>query len=291
MTFEKGGLVRRQVHRKDPLAGVCALGREVVVLGLIFLSCAPARLVPVGSRLTGRPALNQSCGAACGAPVTSSTGEIVVPSAARLGTGARKALQAVEALHGFLTLERALTGAELDQVEGIIKECVAQAHADVNDAYPKQKGNTQFQNGRFPSDEECRKVVRRDSVGDKITLAQELGKLKHAVAFSCIEARLPENLRENWTREPRYKPEPDTNGVELSSGGLGSLLPDLVVHGTRNAIDVQCVYELKFPCFADHKLAPLLAPGVKEQLRNYQKLTKRCPAAVVSPKGLDSLKE
>jgi hypothetical protein len=59
----------------------------------------------------------------------------------------------------------------------------------------------------------------------------------------------------------------------------------------RNATDVQCVYELKFPCFADHKLDPFLAPGVKAQLRNYQKLTKRCPVALVSPKGLDSLEE
>jgi hypothetical protein len=44
-------------------------------------------------------------------------------------------------------------------------------------------------------------------------------------------------------------------------------------------------------CFADHKLNPFSAHGVKAQLEGYQKLTRRCPAAVVSPKGLDSLLE
>jgi hypothetical protein len=75
----------------------------------------------------------------------------------------------------------------------------------------------------------------------------------------------------------------------LTNKGLDTLHPDFVVHGTRNATDVQCVYEFKFPCLADHKLNPLSAPGVKEQLHRYQKLTRRCPAVVVSPKGLDPL--
>lgn len=281
---------------------------SAVAAGILCLSCTSSQFVPRanrtpfsarlpaqhswgGPRIAERSALQQSCGAACGAPITSSTGEIVAPSTTRLGAVAEKTVQAVEALHGFLTFERALTGAELDQVEGIIKECVAQAHADVNDAYPRQKGNSPFQNGKFPSDEECDKFVRRDSLGRKITLAQELGRLKHAAAFSCIEARLPAHLRKNFTIEPRYKPDPALNGVELASGGTGTLRPDFVVHGTRNATDVQCVYDLKFPCLAAHKLNPLLAPGVRGQLERYQELTKRCPAAVVSPTGLESLKE
>jgi hypothetical protein len=308
MAFKKGGPLHQRGNTEDHRASARALRREVVVFGLICLSCAPVRLAPhgnqgllparapppyswAGPRIAGRSALNQSCGAACRAPITSSTGEVVAPSATRLGAAAEKTVQAVEAIHGFLTLERALTGAELDQVEGIIKECVAQAHADVNESYPRQKGSPPFQNGRFPSDEECRKSVGRDSLGRKITLAQELGRLKHAAAFSCIEARLPSHLQGNFTIEPRYKPDPAVNGVELTSGGTGTLRPDFVVHGTRNATDVQCVYDLKFPCFADHKLNPLLAPGVRAQLESYQKLTKRCPAAVVSPTGLDSLKE
>jgi hypothetical protein len=177
----------------------------------------------------------------------------------------------------------------LDLVEATLQACVAQAHADVNDLYQKQKGGFTFKNGKFPNDAECKRVVGRDAAGEKITLAQELGRLKHIAAFACIKARLPPHIRDNFTVEPRYKPDPDVNGVELTNGGLDTLHPDFVVHGTRNATDVQCVYEFKFPCLADHRLNPLLAPGVRAQRQGYQKLTRRCPAALVSPKGLDPL--
>jgi hypothetical protein len=79
------------------------------------------------------------------------------------------------------------------------------------------------------------------------------------------------------------------NGVVLSNKGLNTLHPDFVVHGTRNATDVQCVYELKFPCLSAHKLDPRTAPGVDAQLRAYQRLTKRCPVALISPSGLFQL--
>ncbi|MCY1082641.1 hypothetical protein [Archangium lansingense] len=200
-----------------------------------------------------------------------------------------KAVQAARAVQGLNTLERALTGAELDLVEATLKACVAQANADINEAYQQRDGGFRFENGKFPNDAECKKVVTFDDGGDPITLAQELGKLKHAAAFACIKARLPADLRENFTVEPRYKPDPDVNGVALTNGGPNTLHPDFVVHGTRNATDVQCVYEFKFPCLANHKLDPLSMSGVKAQLNGYQKLTKRCPAAVISPKGLDPL--
>jgi hypothetical protein len=207
----------------------------------------------------------------------------------RTGQVLEKVVHATEALQGLNTLERALSGAELDLVETTLRECVAQAHADVNEAYQQQAGGYRFENGKFPNDKECMKIVGRNAVGGGITLAQELGRLKHAAAFACIEARLPPEIRDNFTLEPRYKPDPDVNGAVLTHQGLDTLHPDFVVHGTRNATDVQCVYEFKFPCLADHKLNPLSAPGVQAQLKSYQKLTRRCPVAVVSPKGLDPL--
>ena len=228
---------------------------------------------------------------ACGAPTSASTGELLAPATSRLAPVLEKTIRTAEALQGFLTLQRRLTQEGLSQLEGILKECVARANVDVNESYQKQAGGFAFENGRFPSDAECSKVVRRDAVGDPVTLAQELGRLKHTAAFDCISARLPEHLRDNFTQEPRYKPDPEVNGVELAAGGAKTLHPDFVVHGTRNAVDVQCVYEFKFPCFANHKLDPLMAPGVQAQLRGYQKLTRRCPAALVSPKGLDSFLE
>jgi hypothetical protein len=157
-----------------------------------------------------------------------------------------KVVQAVEAAQGLLTLERALTGAELDRLERILKDCVAQAHADVNDAYQKQDGGSRFKNGKFPHDAECDRAVRFTETGQPVTLAQELGRLKHAAAFACVKDRLSKDFGDNFSVEPRYKGNLDANGVVLTNDGPESLVPDLVVHAIRNATDIQCVYEFKF---------------------------------------------
>ena len=249
-------------------------------VALLGLSCATtphaARMPPRGTQF------HQSCGAACAAPVNASTGEFLAPTATRAGQVLQKV---AEALQGLNTLERALSGAELDLIEATLKACVAQANADVNAAW-QRNGGSRFENGKFPNDAECLKTVRRDEAGKKVSLAQELGRLKHAAAFACMKERLPPGLRENFTVEPRYKPDPEVNGVVLTDKGLNTLNPDFVVHGTRNATDVQCVYELKFPCLSAHKPDPRTSPGVDAQLAAYQKLTNRCPAALISPAGL-----
>ena len=253
-------------------------------LSLLGTSCAfPA------SR-GGRGALYQSCGAACSAAANPSTGEILMPAASRSTRILNKLVEAAEATRGLATLERALTGAELDLVERVLKDCVAQAHADVNESY-QQTGKFKFKNGKFPDDEECKKITAVDANGEKTSLARALGILKHAVAFACIEARLPEGVRDNFAVEPRYQSEPGKNGVALANQGTGSLRPDFVIHGTRNATDVQCVYDLKFPCPSSNKLDPLTMSGAEEQLKSYQDLTRRCPAAIISPQGLFELRK
>ncbi|MFY0527866.1 hypothetical protein ACN28I_33520 [Archangium gephyra] len=260
---------------------------------LLGISCQPALLQPQpsqGGRLTGsRSQFNQSCGAACAAPVNASTGELVAPAATRAGQVVEKLIQATEAVQGLNTLERALTGTELDLVEATLKACVAQVHADINEAYQQSDGGFRFENGKFPNDAECKKIVSFTESGEKVTLARELGRLKHAAAFACLKARLPPDLRENFTIEPRYKPDPEESGAVLTNGGIGTLNPDFVVHGTRNATDVQCVYDLKFPCFSAHKLAPHKSARAEAQLKAYQDLTRRCPAAIISPTGLFQL--
>ncbi|WPB77979.1 hypothetical protein KYC5002_02280 [Archangium violaceum] len=200
-----------------------------------------------------------------------------------------KVVQVAEAVQGLNTIERALTGAELDLVEATLKACVAQAHADINEAYQQRGDAFRFENGKFPNDAECLKRVGFDETGEKETLAQELGRLKHAAAFACFKARLPPDLRENFTVEPRYKPDPEVNGVVLTDKGVNTLNPDFVVHGTRNATDVQCVYELKFPCLSAQKLAPHKTSWAEAQLKAYQLLSNRCPAAIISPAGLFQL--
>ena len=221
--------------------------------------------------------------------MNTSTGELLAPTATRLSPVAKKVVQAVEAAQGLLTLERALTGAELDRLEGIVKECVAQAHADVNEAYQNQNGGFQFKNEKFPNDAECDRAVRFTERGRPITLSQELGILKHAATFACIKDRLSKEFGDNFSIETRYKGNADTNGTALTNDGPESLVPDLVVHATRNATDVQCVYEFKFPCYEKHRLSPMKAPGVESQLTSYQKLSNRCPVALVTPGGLKQL--
>ncbi|MBM7116256.1 hypothetical protein [Archangium primigenium] len=120
-----------------------------------------------------------------------------------------------------------------------------------------------------------------------MTLAQELGNRKHAATFACINARLPDDLRDHFSLEPRYKGDPALNGTRLTQTERGSLKPDAVVHATRNATNVQCVYEFKFPCLERHRLDPLNSPGVVAQLESYKHLSKSCRVTLVTPAGLD----
>jgi hypothetical protein len=128
--------------------------------------------------------------------------------------------------------------------------------------------------------------VRFDDQGQKISLARELGILKHAAAFTCVKTRLSKEFGDNFSVEPRYKGNPEDNGVVLTKDGPESLVPDLVVHATRNATDIQCVYEFKFPCHEKRRLSPMAFSDVKSQLDGYQGLTRRCPVALITPAKL-----
>ena len=113
-----------------------------------------------------------------------------------------------------------------------------------------------------------------------------MGRLKHAAAFVCIRSRLAE-FHHNFSLEPRYKGEPKLNGTVLTNNKLGSLKPDVVVHATHNATDVQCTYEFKFPCHERHRLNPMGSPTVMEQLESYKHLSKGCRVVLVTPASLE----
>ena len=241
-----------------------------------------------GLHTGGRSQFNQSCGAACAAPVNAGTGEILAPTAARSGSAlVEKAIQAAEATQGVISFQRLLTDAELKYVETVFRECVAQAHADVNEAYQQRESGYKFKNRKFPNDAECDQKIGIDEEGATVTLARELGRLKHAAAFACINAHLPDEFRGNFSIEPRYKGVPKANGTVLTNNKPGSLKPDVVVHATRNATDVQCVYEFKFPCYERHRIDPMSSPGVTAQLDKYTHLSKNCRVTLVTPAGLD----
>jgi len=210
---------------------------------------------------------------------------MLAPAATRFAPVAERVVQAVEAAQGLLTVQRLLTEAELAEVHAVVEQCVAQAHADVNEAYQKQDGGFSFKNGKFPNDAECDRLVGVDDKGNPLKLSQKLGLLKHAAAFACIEERLPKELRGNFSREPRYKGDPERNGTVLTNNKRDSLKPDVVLHATRNATHIQCVYELKFPCYERHRRDPMHSPGVEEQLDGYKRLVRSCRVVLVTPTG------
>jgi hypothetical protein len=212
-------------------------------------------------------ALNPVCTTA---PVTS-TGEIILPAATR-------ALRTVETVRGLMTVFRFLTEAERERAEAILVQCVKEADFKVNEYL--------FGKGKSLPDSDCKKPPTVANA-DAETWAQHLGDLKHAAAFACVQTRFAEEFPNNFAIEPRYRGDSLPRDVVLTDWKKGSLQPDVVLHFTRNATRIQCVYELKFPCGLNERRNPLSNPAILAQLRAYQDLgTKDCLPAVITP-GLE----
>jgi hypothetical protein len=258
--------------------------RSILVVSAAALLCLSCTTIPHaphlppqpswGGPLTGgRSHFNQSCGAACAAPVNASTGEILAPAAARVGPVVEKVVQAAEVLQGFITVSKFLDEAQKVVVEGVLRDCVREANTKVDDEL--------FGNGRSLPDSECEKepVVRKKLAP---TWRQHLGKLKHAAAFECIQDRLKEKFPDNFSIEPRLRRDEFTQEVLLTDRRSGSLRPDIVIHFTRNITRIQCIYDLKFPCGYAVGSNPWSA-DVVVQMRSYGDLGGECLPAIVTP--------
>lgn len=258
---------------------VSRLLATVPVAALLCLSCTMLhpRLHGGGQHTGTRAQFNQSCGAACAAPVNASTGEILAPAVSRAGQVFEKAVQAAEVLQGFIHVTRFLDEAQKGVVEGVLKECVQAANKQVDEEL--------FGKDRTLPDSECEK---EPPVKDKLapSWARHLGKLKHAVAFECIQRRLAEKFPDNFAVEPRYRKDELMNEVLLTDRRTGSLRPDIVIHFTRNATRIQCIYDLKFPC--GYEVGnPWNAEAVR-QMKSYESLGGQCKPALVTPQfGVD----
>ncbi|MFL5347844.1 MAG: hypothetical protein ACJ8AT_23895 [Hyalangium sp.] len=115
---------------------------------------------------------------------------------------------------------------------------------------------------RSPTREECLEVVEHDAQGQPVTRAMLLGREQHKVALECVEQRLRQLKPGGFTLSPRYRYNPSTGetqfippeevqallaqgrGVELR----GTLEPDLVINLPGNPLQVQLVFDFKFPC-------------------------------------------
>jgi hypothetical protein len=204
-------------------------------------------------------------------------GQALTPAAIRGGQTVGTALRATEALQRFITVTRFLDQAEQRLVESIVERCVKEANTQVDEEL--------FGQGRSLPDSECKK---EPTVQKKLapTWRRHLGILKHAAAFACIGQRLSEKFPQNFSIEPRYRRDELTGELMLTDRWIGSKQPDFVLHFTRNATRIQCVYELKFPC--GYEVANTRTTEVEEQLRMYAGLGGECKPALVTPQqGVD----
>jgi hypothetical protein len=165
---------------------------------------------------------------------------------------------AARTVEGTVAVLRLLDAMAIARVEQILTECAEQASFEVNE---RMLGP-----GKRPTRELCQKVVGKDSRGQEVTLAMELGREKHRVARECARERLGREVPDNFSQEPYYQYDRQTGQTrwldpklveEWKRQGLfdqlrGTLSPDVVLHASGNPLQVQAVYDFKFPCPASN---------------------------------------
>ena len=161
----------------------------------------------------------------------------------------RTAARAAEAA----AVMRLWEAAEVARVEHVLEECAKRANLEVNE---RMLGP-----GKRTSPAVCREKVV-DSNGREITRAMQLGEAKHAAALECVQRELGTTDAGRFSLEPRYLRdvktgrtrwlEPEEVAQWLRNGLFhlltGSIAPDVVLHAMGNPLNVQRVYDFKFPC-------------------------------------------
>jgi hypothetical protein len=142
------------------------------------------------------------------------------------------------------------------QVEQELKHCAELANERVNRKW--------F--GGDPTPAQCEEVLGTDKRGKKITRAMKLGEEKHEEALKCAADKLGKRIPERFSLDQQYRYDPATQSRSLVSTTeretllrtkrhhelKGTLRPDVVIH-TGNPVDVQAVYDFKFPCLRTHR--------------------------------------
>ncbi|PTL82822.1 hypothetical protein [Vitiosangium sp. GDMCC 1.1324] len=141
-----------------------------------------------------------------------------------------------------------------EDIETELKRCADEARSEVILRYP-----TEFK-GQTPSDAECKQWTV-DAKGRWVTWAMRLGTEMHDVALGCINKTLSRLRKGGYSLDPCYRYDKQTQKTtfvsceevkDLLDRGCGdelrgTLRPDLVLH-SGNPLDVQAVYDFKFPC-------------------------------------------
>jgi hypothetical protein len=139
-------------------------------------------------------------------------------------------------------------------IEEALKYCADMARSEVLLHYP-----TAFK-GPAPDASECNQSTV-DAQGRSVTWAMRLGTEMHEVARQCAEEELNKLRPGGFSLEQRYRYDMRTRSKRpisaaeeralVASGNQGelkgTLKPDVVIHSGL-PLDVQAVYDFKFPC-------------------------------------------
>ncbi|RKG62304.1 hypothetical protein D7X30_03045 [Corallococcus sp. AB011P] len=150
--------------------------------------------------------------------------------------------------------------AEVARVEHVLVECAKRANFDVNE---RMLGP-----GRWATREICEERVV-DANGRETTRAVQLGNAKHEAALACVQEALGATDAGRFSLEPRYLRDAKTGRTRwldpeevarwLAAGQFflltGTIAPDVVLHALGNPLQIQRVYDFKFPCPVDSPAA------------------------------------
>lgn len=154
---------------------------------------------------------------------------------------------------------KALTETTRKNIQEELTQCANSARSDVLLRYP-----TEFKN-RSPSDAEC-KSWTVDRLGRRVTWAMRLGSEMHEEALACVGQVLGRLRKGGFSLDPCYRYDKQTGkrtfvscqevkdlldrgcGDEL----LGTIRPDVVLH-SGDPLDIQAVFDFKFPCVNSDK--------------------------------------
>jgi hypothetical protein len=208
----------------------------------------PACAGTPGPSRPGRYAWDNSASAACrkNPAHCASLGE----SAPLRGPGHAVATASMTAQRSLRVLDAAAQAA----IEAELVRCADEARSTVLLKY-----RASFK-APAPSEAECRQWVK-DATGRRVTHAMLLGAEMHQAAKQCIDEKLKELRPGGFSLEPRYAYTPETGArrwispseeraLEHSGNGSelrGTLQPDVVLH-SGNPLEVQAIYDFKFPC-------------------------------------------
>ncbi|NNC09058.1 hypothetical protein HJC10_40320 [Corallococcus exiguus] len=177
--------------------------------------------------------------------------------------------KAVRAAASASATMKLLEAADVARIEHLLVECAKDADFIVNER--------EYGQGKYPDDKECLRVVGYDKNGDPIRRQAELGRLKHDVAFACVQREILRHFPNNVSIEPRYV-------IRTGKGGQQDIMkPDVVLHASGRPDQAQCVFDFKFPCLKDRKSDPLSVPETRDQMTRYASLDGQCNPAIITP--------